>query len=347
MKPTINPSDIQRLLLEFTTRCNLRCAYCAKTLVKNDRSFDMPEELLNRVIDFIIKYRTNYVCINGHGETTLYRNWYLYSQKMLDHGIKLGIITNMSRKLTDEETHTFSRFSTIEVSCDTADPELFRRLRGGADLNCLLGNIAEIRNRALRENREPPIFSFSCLLSDQNVFGLEEFVKMGMQYGIEAYNFCNLIKYDGVPVRHITELPDDQFQYAAALFYAAVAVLQKHGKRVFFPYGLIDSIKRRVEKKENDHSDDGKKESQYSEHPDETRDCSEPWVTIFCHADGTVAPCCQYVSFGNLNECSLEEILNGEEMVAIRNGIISGKLYKHCKTCGIAGWRKITADEKG
>ena len=112
---------------------------------------------------------------------------------------------------------------------------------------------------------------------------------MGMQYGIEAHNFCNLIKYDGVPVGHITELPDDQFQYAAALFHAAVRFFRSMGKGSF-PYGLIDSIKRRVEKKENDHSDDGKKESQYSEHPDETRDCSEPWVTIFCHADGTVAP---------------------------------------------------------
>ena len=137
------------------------------------------------------------------------------------------------------------------------------------------------------------------------------------------------------------------FKMQSFFFRATVAVLQKHGKKVFFPYGLIDSIKRRLEKKGNDHSDEGKKEYQNSEHPDETRDCPDPWVTIFCHADGTVAPCCQYVSFGNLNECSLEEILNGEEMVAIRNGIISGKLYKHCKTCGIAGWRKITEDEKG
>lgn len=345
--PVIKPVDIKRVIVEFTTRCNLRCAYCAKSLAGADVSTDIPDELLNRIIDFIISNKTGQVCVNGHGETTCRKDWQTFCERMLDQKVKVGIISNFAKKFSAEEIHTLSRFANIEVSCDTADPHLFSRLRGGSDLNELLGKMQLVRAEAQKENRKPPSFTWSCVLSDQNVFGLEEYVKLGIQYGVEIFNFCNLVSFpdspDFLPVKHITELPDDKFCEALLIFRAVTAVLQKMGKGVCCPGGLIEKLVNRLKSVNSQNTLQNTSSSSAPLHTGETRNCTDPWNMIYFHADGRVSPCCTYTPFGDLSRSGIEEIINCEEMLNIRRGLLSGELHGDCINCQIAEWKKTGA----
>lgn len=64
--------------------------------------------------------------------------------------------------------------------------------------------------------------------------------------------------------------------------------------------------------------------------------CTLPWVGIHAWPDGSVFPCCMYnskVPLGNLNQHSVEEILNNEEVTKLRQELLDGKQPLGCKRC--------------
>lgn len=65
-----------------------------------------------------------------------------------------------------------------------------------------------------------------------------------------------------------------------------------------------------------------------------TRMCLDPWSKCFIKADGTVRLCCYETAVGNINDNSLDEILNNERTIAYRNGLLTGQLLPMCKICG-------------
>ena len=66
----------------------------------------------------------------------------------------------------------------------------------------------------------------------------------------------------------------------------------------------------------------------------ETRDCFDPWRSLEIKADGRVSPCSAQNSVGQLREkTSLSEIVNGEAMQKLRQGLLLGELDTRCKHC--------------
>lgn len=357
MEKYFSTNKIQRVILEFTTKCNLRCAYCEKSQPDSSAGVDLPEELLDKIVSFIINQKIGYVCVNGNGETTLYKNWDLYCDRLLDNGCKLGIITNFSKKFSEKEIQTLRRFSCIEVSCDTADPELFKQLRRGATLPGIIYNIHRVQNAARSLDLPAPVFSWSCLLSDQNIFKLEDYFILGVQNGIRSFNLCNLVKYpdvnDVIPVRHVIEMPDDKFMEAAPMLFTLINLMRENNIEVRFPVALADAIadkynalknKDNSSNKENTMTFNMQNHSYYStDRPENsTRDCIEPWTSMFFRADNTIVPCCVIDKVNMLDaSVNLSEIINSPEIQSLRQGLFDGKLIPFCEHCPNAGWAAI------
>ena len=271
---------------------------------------------------------------------------------MLDAGIHLGIISNFAKQFNEQELKTLSRFTHVEISCDTADTELFRKLRRGAELNTLLQNMLLVRSIAEKEGREPPKYTWSCLLSDQNIKGLQEYVILGLQYGISGFNFCNLVKYPDVngalAVRHITELPDEQFLDAFSLFGSVIRVLREKHIQVNAAQGLTDSMLKRFQiingEEASFRTDDlaVRRYAALSKPENHTRDCLEPWYNLFIHADGSVSPCCSHSPCATITpKGSLVDCCTTEAMVQIRQNLLTGELDQECLQCPVAGWVPI------
>ena len=71
----------------------------------------------------------------------------------------------------------------------------------------------------------------------------------------------------------------------------------------------------------------------FSTPPPETRICLDPWGKVFIRADGQVCLCCFAPPVGSLTDDGLGPILNGEEAMKYRYGLLTGELMPACLKC--------------
>ena len=342
-------SNPTRIIIEFTSRCNLQCAYCQNAFPQyRSLGRDIDDQVLTKIIDYILQNNVGAVCVNGHGETTIYKNWHVHCNRLLDKGINLGIITNLAKKYSSEELDTLSRFSTIEASCDTSDPELFAYFRKGNTLERFMGNINAIRQHSQIAGRQGPVFNWSCVITDKNIFGLLEFMQFGIQNNINQFNFCNYyqlpeIKDRQLPI-HIADLPDEQFFQAAFVVKEIMNRFSAIGIKINVNEVLVNRINNRIKSLQSGECSSLLTQTvqciqNMSHHKDGlTRNCNHPWDTAFILNNGEVRPCCVYRSVGKLDKNSgLEDIYNGDSMRQLRQSLCDGNLIGTCADCPSVG----------
>lgn len=65
--------------------------------------------------------------------------------------------------------------------------------------------------------------------------------------------------------------------------------------------------------------------------------CSAPWSTIYIEPSGAVGPCCIIQrpadTYGNLNESSFTDIVNGEKLKSFRKKFLNNERPPECNTC--------------
>jgi MoaA/NifB/PqqE/SkfB family radical SAM enzyme len=336
--------------LEFTSRCNLRCVYCAvsqPTYVGTDLDFG----LLDGAIAALRRRRLDAVVVNGHGETTMVKGWEAYCDALLDAGLALQMTTNFARELTAAEAATLARFRSVEVSCDTVDPALFKALRRSADFRTLLLNMAKVRAAALERGVEGPTFAWSCVVSDRNVLDLPHYAAFGLASGVKAFNFCSLTEYPTVPgalaVRHIARLPAGERDAARMALTAAVNLLRARGAGYFCQAGLLYDGDETAEGDGGILRLDGTvagRRFAAAVQAGATRDCLDPWKFTMVKSNGDVLPCCWRAPIGSLGDApSLDALLESEVMRSLRQRLLSGDLDENCRTCPARSWTGTAA----
>jgi MoaA/NifB/PqqE/SkfB family radical SAM enzyme len=346
--------------VEFTSRCNLRCVFCCVSQT-HYLGVDLPGELLKQVIEDLKRRKITIVCVSGHGETTLYKDWHLYCNDLIRSGISLHIISNFAKKFSEDELETLSKFKSIEISCDTVDPELFGKIRRGARFGNLMTNLENLKATGKKNKRKMPTISFSCVVSDLNIFGLKNYVDFAIKHGIKCFNFCNLTKYPdidgGINANHISEMPLDDMKKAYSILTDTFAFLEKSRIEYKCQKGLIDTLKEELQMFSPDSTHDETcaiqpplEETQKCEESNahkyssrrgefQTRDCLDPWSFFLIKSDRDVLPCCWHPPIGTITEGkSLEEILNNTSIQILRKRLLTGDLPLDCIQCPSKGW---------
>jgi len=250
----LEPGPIREFRLDLTTRCNLRCVYCAVSQPWYQGQ-DMAPGVLKKAVPALAQIAAynnmGTVSVNGHGETTIVEGWTEVVTALIDAGLPVGLTTNLAKDFTEEELQVLGRISTIAVSVDTCDRELLRRMRRRVDIRQIVTNINRIRAAALDRL---PHFHFLSGLYDQNSLRLEEFARFAVALGIESMNFWQMSKYDldGAKIPEadrplpLDELPDDRLPPYIVCIDRAFAILRKHGVGVYVHGDHISRIAARV-----------------------------------------------------------------------------------------------------
>src|SRR5262249_5309812 len=144
----LEPGPLAEIRLDLTTRCNLRCVYCAVSQ-STYQGEDIPLEIAKDAVELIGRLTQTKkpvsVHINGHGETTFMNGWVDICRGLLDFELPLFITTNLAKDLSGAELDVMARMNTIMVSMDTADADLLRRMRRKVSLTQIVENIRRIR----------------------------------------------------------------------------------------------------------------------------------------------------------------------------------------------------------
>ncbi len=352
----LEASTTRSINLEFTSRCNLRCVYCSLShpdYVGQDLTFVGDFE------SFVKDLKTrniHNICISGTGETLILQDWRSYCERLLAAGFSLSLTSNFARQMDQEDYDILARLTQIDVSCDTVDLKVFRKLRRGSDFRMLVYNMARVRAAACKNGHKPPLIAWSCVVTDQSVLGLENYVGTGISLGVRQFNFCNLAKIADLPdadsFNHVCEMPQEQFYEAVGVLERALKMIGRFGVEFVCHDGLLDSIHARIN---HEHAKAGKATSltqsdappewkelvcssvtAYSVHPQngQTRDCLDPWNYAIVRANGDVTPCCFHSPVGSLSSGqSLNDILNNTTIKRIRQNLLSGDLDTSCRVC--------------
>jgi len=253
----LGPAVIREIRFDLSTRCNLRCVYCAVSLpeyVGHDMPTDMALRTVNTIASLMRYNPPHPVNVNGHGETTFMRDWVTICQRLLSRNVPVRITSNLAKKYSEIEIDTLARMHTIGVSIDTSDRDLLRRMRRKVDINRIVGTIADIRNAAWKLGCPSPDFHFGCGLYDQTAGGVEDFARFTIDLNVRSVYFWNLTVHDanfpGVQEADrptpLASLSDAELRPRVEAIRRAVGLLEMAHVRVQVAGDFVNLLARRV-----------------------------------------------------------------------------------------------------
>ncbi len=257
MQALTRPATIRQIRLDLTTRCDLRCVYCAVSQ-KSYQGQDMPKVIRERAVALVGRIGTYHglepVDINGHGETTFADGWVETCRHLLLRDIPLRLTTNLAREYTQEEIEVLACMRSVAISIDTCDRALLRRLRRKVDVRQIVMNIQLIRASALRLYRKSPRFSFLTGLYDKNALLVEDLARFAVALGVYKMGFWSLTHY---PYDHtdvgledqvfpLDDLADTDLLPRVQAILSAIRLLRENRLEVDVHADFIRVLARRV-----------------------------------------------------------------------------------------------------
>lgn len=333
-------SSTDTVFIELTTRCNLRCVYCAVSQ-PTYRGIDLALEGFENFVEQMKARRVRHVNLNGHGESTIIRDWEAYADRLADAGFGLSITTNLAKRLKPEEVATLSRFDRILVSIDTVDGDLLARLRRGSNLERILENIQLVLDFASLRGREPEI-AVSCTVGDLTAAGVADLAETLLRHGVRVFRFGDLSEYGAIEgvlrMRHVSHLPAEARPAVREAFEIALERIAEAGGVAEVDASLrswLDENTERSVHSEARHAAAGDKTVWADEvGHGMTRDCLDPWKLAFVQSDAAVRPCCFFEEqLGTLATTELDQIVEGDAFRALRTELLTGNLRPNCRNC--------------
>lgn len=326
------------LQIEPCNRCNLKCVMCPHGHQPPETLPDMTLDTFQRLINEAPGVKM--VHLQGLGEPLLNRD----TPAMVEYARTKGIITSFTTNMTLMTDDMAGRLvmaghNEINVSMESADPEILNDIRRGAHFNVadrIFENIAKIRRVKDRLGKNTPRINVYAVLMRHLVPGIPGFVKALKEAGVDSLCFQDLISLedfspaqnennDATPLYEpVTTLPEDQLR---EIIQGIIALADKDFEII--PPRHLEHIE------EPDRP------------PGAIRTCLDLWERPMITVDGTVRACC-YASrvpelvMGNIHQDHFRDIWFGERYENLRIQHLFNRHPSACQGCyqlfRIAGW---------
>jgi MoaA/NifB/PqqE/SkfB family radical SAM enzyme len=331
--------------IEVTNKCNLRCSYCPKSddlyeaLPGNNT--DMSDQAIGRLYHYCKTHGIRNVSLSGVGETAMLAGWHKRLAQFLDDPeIDSHLVSNFARILSDEELEALTKLRNLQISFDSAEVEMVRKLRSKADLRTITYNITRLRQKA-RELGRCPTIDVNCTLSRENIGHVAKLAGFCRELGVDRVMFGEVMllsQHNHKMPLTLDSLSGEEVVLLAEQFAAAEEILKGSDTAIHLQDHLRGRIGEIVEQVHEGATpvDAGA----FFHRRMESSACRLPWSQPFIRADGKVYPCCIINDVaqpvGDLATAALDEILDNSAFRAIRASILAGKPNLSCDGCTLA-----------
>ena len=299
MKSLVSSPD--RATLFVTNKCNFKCSFCLRNIIKLESFPDMDISIVKTLLE---KFPTiNGVTVCGYGETLMCDNLEEILQYLISQKKTVGLITNGGRlkeKITILQKH---QPNYVSVSLNAYDQETHTKQVGVEGyFEIVLDGV-----RASIDNNIPTYLSYVC--TKESISDLPDFIELANSLKVTGVHLHNLLPHN------LVERDDDEETFLKSVLTvndksAIDDIKQLPSAEIIKVYPiLIDTY-----------------------HP--TRTCHFPFITISVDGNGSVSVCNSvfppYKANGNINDinvwqndyCQKMRMMFGEE-----------KLPKACELC--------------
>ncbi len=373
----------RHLLIETTTRCNLRCRQCAR-LVDKYALADMEMETFYRLRPLFPHLRE--VALYGHGETFLYKHFFEMLEELKKHDIFVYVTTN-GTLLTEETAERFVvlKLDRLSFSLDAATPELFNDIRRGADFEAIIENIRRLNALKKRLHRDnAPVLSIMYCAMKSTIQELPKLVRLAdqlnMTYGVAV---INIVEYDYAEGECLTRYPElaEHYLNEANILATKLAIpldipgtfdvhlqpvrvsiwdrVSRNYREFRRSFNRTALLKIKLSRVVNQMKNMIRNQGSDSEHgqgsvmntltqPGKTirvKNCRDPWEFMFINVHGEVRVCCvSHRIMGNVHDENVLKIWNNERYQEFRKRILTPDPPEECQTCPMRGWHVIPAE---
>lgn len=300
--------------IEITSRCQLQCRFCARTLY--DRStggIDMTTERFERVLDSCAD--CNEMIFVGLGEPLLHPDCASFVARAHARGMRTLVVTN-GVSCSDDAALKLKQAGCDELtfSIDAVDEKLFGKLRGGASFET-------VRRHLTNAKKQLPVSVFTALSKD-NIAVLPDMVDVIESLQLPALTVTGL----NFPENRSSSCDRD-----SAGPYVDDAISRAHDAGILllgphihdFP-GVKSALRHCMITCCED----------ITGNPSRHTNCLAPWRIAVVDAEGNVSPCncAPKIMAGNVTREPFEAIWNGPVMRKWRSDLLNDR-NGHCESC--------------
>lgn len=308
-----------RMYMELTNACNMKCPMCTQSTMSGRRTF-MPMEIVEKARP-VMRYM-DLIHFVGCGETFLHPMFREILRAAPSRTATLRIITN--GLLLDQDMSRFvveQQLAELWVSLDAATARTFAIIRESDQFGNILDNLRLLRRIKREAGSEHPNVALNFVARRCNIDELPEFIRMATDLGAGAVNVGYLQVYR-------RELVDESLFYHQELsdrmMRQAEVVAREAGISLYLPGFFSD----RPEIAPASSRAAGK--------------CAEPYHFVYVRAEGTLGPCCvNDARLGSLAEQSFDELWNGTAYQRFRRVVNTAEEDLHCRHCMLEGYKDI------
>lgn len=318
------------LQVEITSHCNLKCGSCPLTSGSTASSASLghiSESTWNRVLEMASQVKD--VVISGFGEPFIHPSCVSLIRKLDARGVRVSLSTNgtlLSASLC-EQLVAIPHLTHINVSLDSADPEVYERVRRGK-----LDRALEGLRRLMTAIDDPWRVTASSVITAESAPTLRLLPPLLGEIGVRRLVLQSLAAFS--PTLEAEDVADDD------LLRREVASLRETAARHMVEIHF--SQPERFEEKAQPPAAAGAPVPKPDlSDPAVTRQCGLPWEVPFIDKDGRVFPCCLASShpgaeLGDLRQESLEKVWNGDRYQEFRHRLLqNAPLPDVCRGCNV------------
>ncbi|MGM9479957.1 radical SAM protein [Roseateles sp. NT4] len=347
--PTLLRAKPHGLMVEYTSRCNLRCKYCSKSNPGDDqipgRDMDMEAATIEQTLAMIARERFSELLLAGTGESTFHKDWVqdlprlIAAGKAANPAAFIHINSNFALKYGDAELAVLAQLDGIMISIDTADRELTRTVRSKSDLSLIVYNILRLKTWCTTHGVRMPRLTVNATVYAEAARGSYDLAVMLSELPVQHVSFSDLIEFEAVSINDIKPIGIED----RALFAESVQTLQKainfaqatKAYTLSVQPHLIERINKLVAQL-NQTDAAGAPVTVSPPAGRLTKMCTQPWTRFTIAANGSIYPCCvtDMQPVGNIHREG--EGIDGPDIRAFRQNLLEGNAPPVCQGCSNA-----------
>lgn len=354
LAPELLSAYPKSLMIEYTSRCNLRCKYCSKSNPGDDqipgRNMDMTPETVEAVIDLLHENHFDELLLAGTGESTFHPKWkedfprLIEVAKAQNSQCYVHVNTNFAMKYVDEDWAAFAQLDGVVISIDTADRELTKQVRSKSDLGLIIYNITRFASYCKLHQLTLPRLTINVTLYQEATAGLPELMVMLSSLPISSVSISDMFERAATDKHEIVPLnidSPDLFKTAVKDIQRAIEIANESGQfalsiqphllaRIEKLIGLLNQGEQQVVEPTNESIINSDIQA-----AKQTRMCLQPWSRFTIGADAAIFPCCvtEMDPTGTIDQSVEQDGINGTSIKQFRQSLLTGDVPAPCVNC--------------
>ena len=324
------------LNLPIADKCNLKCIMCSISVNPNAYSIHMDDKAYGKCFELFPYIET--LTLEGaevftlpHGDGDLIDKIAKMSNEY--NNLKLSALTNAQLINDKRVEYILDKFSNINISIDTPNPDVYSSIRVGGKLETLINNVNKInaaKAQAGRGRHDFPKLLFSAVVMERTFRDLPQLLRLVHELGGAYFSFQPLRKatddvtWDNIKQEDIFSNKNLTHEYLEVL-----NELERVSKELGINFGdRTKGYMAQIYPELSSKTPSSSSENKTTKH----ELCRFAWSSLIIEPRGSVKfACCSNVILGNINTNSIEEIWNGEPAARERLNFIQGN-FENCGT---------------